>query len=571
MMKINKLYTKPETFTPVRFFSGINLIIGEPNPTSDKTNGVGKTLLIEFINFCLFKEYNFSRISKIPSSSYSSETTICLDIEIDGTNYTIERNIKNHNEPKIRFLNIEKNFDSIQDAIEFLTTKLFTHDITGEVPSFRSMMGPLIRDEGSEFKSIVNCFDTNIKAAANLSPHLYLFGLKISPYKEIKRLINEIDKSVKIKSKLKNDIELLSGVTISKAKAELNEINSQVEIINSEMESLDNHLSYDFIREEVSNLELSIQSLRNKKYILKSELNKIALLSGDNFINDSEVVDLYNKFKNGLGDILSKELSEVISFKKSIDNFQSKILNERKIVISEEINDIDVKLKSATSLYAEKMKAFDATGSLINLKQLILTHQRKIEEQSMLSTMLKKYKEEDDIIKHKKSEKSALVVEIDLDINRNKTTISDFQETILLMHDYVFGNKKCSFEISANDKKSIVDFTLRIDDDGSHSNEREKVFFYDISLLLTEKTFRNHPGLLIHDNIFDVDNDTLIKSLNFLAEKSSCLKDCQYILTLNSDKLSKLDKKKLKLDINEYKRISLTKKNRFLGRVYQQK
>ncbi len=337
------------------------------------------------------------------------------------------------------------------------------------------------------------------------------------------------------------------------------------------MESLDNHLSYDFIREEVSNLELSIQSLRNKKYILKSELNKIALLSGDNFINDSEVVDLYNKFKNGLGDILSKELSEVISFKKSIDNFQSKILNERKIVISEEINDIDVKLKSATSLYAEKMKAFDATGSLINLKQLILTHQRKIEEQSMLSTMLKKYKEEDDIIKHKKSEKSALVVEIDLDINRNKTTISDFQETILLMHDYVFGNKKCSFEISANDKKSIVDFTLRIDDDGSHSNEREKVFFYDISLLLTEKTFRNHPGLLIHDNIFDVDNDTLIKSLNFLAEKSSCLKDCQYILTLNSDKLSKLDKKKLKLDINEYKRISLTKKNRFLGRVYQQK
>ncbi len=193
------------------------------------------------------------------------------------------------------------------------------------------MMGPLIRDEGSEFKSIVNCFDTNIKAAANLSPHLYLFGLKISPYKEIKRLINEIDKSVKIKSKLKNDIELLSGVTISKAKAELNEINSQVEIINSEMESLDNHLSYDFIREEVSNLELSIQSLRNKKYILKSELNKIALLSGDNFINDSEVVDLYNKFKNGLGDILSKELSEVISFKKASITSKVKYLTKEKL------------------------------------------------------------------------------------------------------------------------------------------------------------------------------------------------------------------------------------------------
>ncbi|MGC0789163.1 AAA family ATPase [Pantoea agglomerans] len=447
-MKINKLYTKPETFTPVRFFAGINLIIGEPNPTSDKTNGVGKTLLIEFINFCLFKEYNHSRISKIPSSSYPSETTICLDIEIDGTEYTIERNIKNHNEPKIKFLDVEKHFDSIQDAIDFLTTKLFKHDLNGETPSFRSMMGPLIRDEGSEFKSIVDCYDTNLKAVANLSPHLYLFGLKISHYKEIKRLINEIDKSVKIKSKLKNDIELLSGVSISKAKAELNEINSQVEIINSEMESLNNNSSYDFIREEVSSIEISIQSLRNKKYILKNELKKIDLLSGDNFINDAEVVDIYNKFKSGLGNILNKELSEVISFKKSIDNFQSKILNERKLVIREEITDIDLKLKSATSLYAEKMKAFDATGSLINLKQLILTHQQKIEEQSMLSTMLKKHKEEDDLIKLKKSEKSALVLEIDLDINKNKLTISDFQETILLMHDYVFGNKKCSFEIN---------------------------------------------------------------------------------------------------------------------------
>lgn len=93
-------------------------------------------------------------------------------------------------------------------------------------------------------------------------------------------------------------------------------------------------------------------------------------------------------------------------------------------------------------MYAEKMKTLDASGSLINLKQLILTHQKKIEEQSMLSAMLKKYKAEEDEIKHKKSEKSALIVDIDLDIANNKTTIDEFQETILLMHEYIFGNKK---------------------------------------------------------------------------------------------------------------------------------
>ncbi|HAF0810896.1 TPA: DUF2326 domain-containing protein, partial [Salmonella enterica subsp. enterica serovar Sandiego] len=72
-------------------------------------------------------------------------------------------------------------------------------------------------------------------------------------------------------------------------------------------------------------------------------------------------------------------------------------------------------------------------------------------------------------------------------------------------------------------------------------------------------------------NIFDVDQDTLIKSLNYLAEKSSCLNDAQYILTLNSDKISEIDKRELKLDINFFKRASLTKTSRFLGRRYQEK
>ncbi|EEA7273912.1 DUF2326 domain-containing protein, partial [Salmonella enterica subsp. enterica] len=54
-------------------------------------------------------------------------------------------------------------------------------------------------------------------------------------------------------------------------------------------------------------------------------------------------------------------------------------------------------------------------------------------------------------------------------------------------------------------------------------------------------------------------------------EKSSCLNDAQYILTLNSDKISEIDKRDLKLDINFYKRASLTKTNRFLGRRYQEK
>ncbi|TDE77646.1 DUF2326 domain-containing protein, partial [Escherichia sp. KCJ4928] len=49
------------------------------------------------------------------------------------------------------------------------------------------------------------------------------------------------------------------------------------------------------------------------------------------------------------------------------------------------------------------------------------------------------------------------------------------------------------------------------------------------------------------------------------------LEDAQYILTLNIDKLNEIGKDELKLDIKEYRRATLTKSHRFLGRQYQEK
>ena len=105
---------------------------------------------------------------------------------------------------------------------------------------------------------------------------------------------------------------------------------------------------------------------------------------------------------------------------------------------------------------------------------------------------------------------------------------------------------------------------------GSHSINREKVFLYDLSLLLNHDTAERHPKMLIHDNIFDVDQDTLLKSLNFIDENSKLLSDKQYILTLNSDKFSEKDKEDLNLNLTDYARATFTKSNRFLRMSYQE-
>ena len=64
MIKLKKLYSEPSIFDPIEFESGINIILGERSESSNKTNGVGKSMSIEFINFCLLKKVSESRRKK---------------------------------------------------------------------------------------------------------------------------------------------------------------------------------------------------------------------------------------------------------------------------------------------------------------------------------------------------------------------------------------------------------------------------------------------------------------------------------------------------------------------------
>ena len=111
---------------------------------------------------------------------------------------------------------------------------------------------------------------------------------------------------------------------------------------------------------------------------------------------------------------------------------------------------------------------------------------------------------------------------------------------------------------------------MRIDDDGSHSVEREKVFIYDIALMVNAFTKARHPGLLIHDNIFDVDNDTLRKSLEYLLTRAPFDDEQQYILTLNIDRVDHCRGEAWFDELEQSVAASFTKSNRFLNKHYQE-
>jgi len=571
MLRIRKLYSEPQVFDPITFNDGINLILGEMTENNVKTNGVGKSMAVEFINYGLLKRHEESRVSLIPNEAFPYSTLICLDFEINRKPITIKRSIENHKCPILIADGNTMSFNDVEDATSYLTMLLFGSSSDESIPSFRTMMGPLIRDERSEFKSIIKCFDTNRNIPPDYTPHLFLLNIDPKPYKQAKVLFSEIDKIGKAISKAKENIVAITGKNVSEAKADLNELTSQVTRIHQEIENLENLEGYNIVNNEVIEIERQLELFRARQAVIKTELSKIKLFHGDNYIDEDEVAELYNQFRAGLGDLIKKQIEEVTAFKKKIDNFQKTLIDGRRKELEGHLKEIDANIIRLDRLYREKLSIINQKGALKNLRQTIAIYQKKVEDHASLSAFIKKYADYEREKKEKTNERDGLIFLLDSFATNSSNVIDSLEQTILDIHEVVAGNRQSSFEVEITKKKEIVKFELRIYDDGSHSNEREKVFIYDIGLLINVETGKRHPGLLVHDNIFDVDYDTLIKSLNYLSDNADTLADKQYILTLNSDKIYDADiNSRLRLDLEGLKRAAFTKTARFLQTSYQE-
>ncbi|WLE96523.1 MAG: DUF2326 domain-containing protein [Candidatus Electrothrix communis] len=570
MLTIKRLYSEPTLFEPIKFNNGFNIIFGETTDKTVKTNGVGKSLCVEFINYALLKDHARSRVSKIPKNDLPENFEICLDFEIDDKSITIRRNVFKDEYPRLLVNGKEKPLASKSEVLEYLTSLTFGTTSTNESPSFRSMLGPLIRDEKSEFKSIIKCFDTDKRIPPNYEPHLYLLGVNPAPYNQAGQLFRDLDKIRAAKSKVKENIEILTGKNVSEAKADLNDLKNQVEKTQKDIDQLENIEGFDIVKSEIIELEDIIEEKHTRQEVLKSELSKIQLFKGDNYIDEDEVADLYNQFKDGLGDLIKKELSEVSAFKKKIDDFQRSLINERKEYVVSELNVISEELKALDKRYKEKTSLLDQEGIFKSLKRTIAIHQQKIEEYSSLNSFLEAYSHYEQERKDKDIKRKNQIHLLDSYIIEAKDSVKDIENIILEIHEYVYGNQQCSFEVNVKNNKEIVKFDLRIHDDGSHSIDREKVFFYDYALLTLSETNEKHPGLLIHDNIFEVDRDTLVRNLNYIHKTLRKLSNRQYILTLNRDMISQEDLENINLDFDDFTCAAFTKQKRFLSIDYQE-
>ena len=578
-VRINKLSSENNNFDEIIFHDGINLILGEKYDDSRiqgrKTNGVGKSMCIEFLDFGFLSDYDKSRIAKIPEDVFPLEEDVILDLTIGSENIVIRRNRKNHEKPVFYRGTKKVQFNKLHDAREYLRELIFGELTSKEVPSVRNLLSILIRDERSEFSDILKCHDLSKRIPDDLTVHLFMLGISLEGYKKVLETIKEIEKTGTVLNKTKRELTENGRKKIADVRAELNALDAELSQLEEAMDAFKTNDAFASMEAELVELENMLEQLRRRQKVLKIEYEKIKALPKPEQVDDSEIELVYNQFKSNLGNAVVKSLNDVVGFKNRVEEFQRSLVNQKAKELRQQIDEISEQIRILDEQYAEKIRIIDKKGVLKNLKTGLRIYESKKEVSAHTQILFEQYDKYDKQRRQQNIKKEQELLDIDNAIAALSEELKSFVMTISDIHEAVMGNRECSFEIKAKQSgqsKTPIEITLRIFDDGSHSVNRTKVFIYDMALMFNEYTQNRHPMFLVHDNIFDVDQDTLVQCLNYAYRKEEHCSGFQYILTLNRDKIENEERRKLiTMDVDAHEVATFTKVRKFLKKDYQEK
>jgi uncharacterized protein YydD (DUF2326 family) len=590
MITLKKFYLDPDVlqrgiFKPVVFQKGINLIIGDKSSEEfdesqqKKMNSVGKSLFIEFINFCLLKDYARSRVSRIPGSVLSSDTYACLEITYESktalNEILIRRNVGGTLPMQIivdgDVTEFEEKDKDLERAKEYLSHFFLTTEIEKK-PSLRQLLSILIRNEKSGFDDILFP-DTNSAGFSRedlIAPHAYLFGFDLEKIKLLASLRDQADTAQKNVTEAKKRIKN-SGLKWQDVRSYIHQLEDEVQKLDYSVEQMRPAEGSSQVLTEIGELNKELDTLISEKTSREILARKIKSLGQTSeVLNPAELERVYEKYKKGLGNLVGKTLEETLNFRKQIDEFQNELMTNKLLVLNAEIDGISSEIELLDSKIAN---AYVKIGYGKTVSDFRVTLRQQQESNQKLESLRHDYELIEANDKEKKrlqSKRQQAIDEIQARLFEIQNYISDFEKDLMEMHRFIYGNVSCHFRIVVNEraKKQILEFDYRTDLDGGASSDRIKTLLYDVLLMLNKYTSRKHPGFLIHDNVFAaVGRNDMVNALNYLYQMERKGAEFQYIVAINRDEFD-AHESELEFKASDKVVLELSRENTLLGAHY---
>lgn len=566
-MRLIDLTCNKATFRSVRFREGFNLILADRTASSastDTRNGVGKTTLLQIIDFCLGgtiqKDDSLAKLK-------GGDWTFYLTIEVDSTIISIER--------------------AVDSTKIILTGDLFESGIVEEREKREVKLGPgqwsewlgvvhfglsrraTKRNYEPSFRGLVRHFN-RFRKDAYIDPfktfssqppvqvqteNAFLLGLNweiASEWQEKK------DRGKQIAPPGSRDDD--SRSTLAELQARRARESSQLHRLGGDISSFRILPEYRNIEDRVNRLTREIREITNQMILTSQEISlyseQLVVQTSDR--EDATVERLYTEVGIEFPDHVIRTIGEVRNFHAMVAENRASYLRAELRKLHNRQESRREKLESLEEQRQQDMSILEAHGAL---EEYALLQQRYGTLAASIALIDGKIAEVLDL-RHRgvalKSEILELQETADIDLQDRQTSVSGIISRFSEIFEDLYGEPA---DLLIDTTQAGYRFRVNLPRRGSTGTNKMGIFAYDMAVAeaWARPVGAKGLGFLAHDSVlFDGVDERQTAEAVAMAAISAESFHYQYILTANSDDLTTEEFDRVGVSLQDYEVLRLT-------------
>jgi uncharacterized protein YydD (DUF2326 family) len=529
-MQLISLEANKPSFNRVCFNpSGLTLIIGKSTST-DKTNtynGVGKSLLLQIVNFCLGS-------NKIPAfEQHLPEWEFTLSFKIGAELYTANRSAQKQN--KI-YLN-DKEYG--QTAFNLVMEKMLV-DIPEDSPylTFRTVLSRFYRTgRGSYISSLTTTKEQSFSSLVNNAflleldlDYVYQKRKTRKRYQELDKFEKSFKKDPVIKEYYTGDLDV---------EFEISRLTQDVKKLENDINNYNVAENYASIQAEADLMAEKLSQMKNRIYYLQTSIKNIKhSMSLYEDMNLEKVYSLYGEITELFKDGVIKSIESVTAFHKGIHSKRSERLAKELKKLTASHTDEEKSKKALQVAFDEKMKLLAKSRALdffasINAQLTVLKSKlSKLQDYKNITAHSKK--EMAEALKELSTQEVSTIEYLEAYKEQEHPVYNGFSELANKFYPEVPAGISIQNNEGNNQERFII--SAKIQNDASDGINEVKIFCYDLNNLINSSVHSFQS--IFHDSRMFSDIDPRQRAILLQqAHKVTKASNLQYIATINEDQL----------------------------------
>ena len=558
-------------FRSVDFEPGFNVVLAERTTESsekDSRNGLGKSLLLDIIHFCLGSD---PKPGDVLRQEPLRDWTFELEVEIRERPILVRRNTDNLNKVFIYGdtagwpIETKPDKETAEPSMtrdewaRLLGWAMFglPHERSGEkyLPTFRSLISYVARTDLGGYLDPFKQHPRQMEwdKQVNIA---FLLGLNWQHAQTWQLLKDRENDLQQLSRAIKTGIAAEFLGSIGALESARVRVERDVRRQESDLATFRVHPQYREIEEQANRLTFAIRDLSNQNVVDQGmlDLYRESLLTEEP-ADHQVVADVWAE----AGVVLS---GQVVRRLDQVQEFHRQVVSNRRSFLEGEIGRLRAniaerggRIAGLTERRAQQLAVLRSHGALDEYMRLQRLHAEKVAELENLDRRIElqqKLEREQSAVKIEK-ERLRLDARADLDERRGER-----EEAIALFNANSESLYDAPGELVIDLKDTGFKFEVEIERSGSEGVSRMKVFCFDLMLAQRWANKLWSPGFLIHDSVMydGVDERQRARALQLAASQSTG-QGFQYICCINSDMVP-YEEFDSGFDFNEAVRLTLT-------------